>query len=50
MGNSPSKKGDINIVKKDENNKIKKGGTNSINVIYLDDNLKHDFKGIIKDC
>ena len=50
MGNSPSKKGDINIVKKDESNKIKKGGTNSINVIYLDDNLKHDFKGIIKDC
>ena len=40
----------INIVKNEENNKIKNEEVNPINVIYLDDNLKFDSKGIIDDC
>ena len=43
-------KNGVDISKKAENNKAKNGEANTINVIYLDDNLKHEYKGIIKDC
>ena len=43
-------KNGVDISKKAENNKAKNGEANIINVIYLDDNLKHEYKGIIKDC
>ena len=41
---------EINLIKNGENNKIKNEEINSINVIYLDDNLKYNSKGIIDDC
>ena len=40
----------VDFAKKDENNQIKFGKSNSINVIYLDDNLQYDYKEITQDC
>jgi hypothetical protein len=59
QNNVPNKKDDnkdeikndqVNNAKNPEYNKIKNKGANSINIIYLDENIKYENNGIIEDC